>query len=125
MRRLPWLMITVMLGATWAPGAESESAGTCELVPSAQTDQQHNPARSTHELYGKITVVKGERFTLQPRTGRLVEVDATDALRAHLTAPLIVGRAVLVRGDYDAKGVLYAQAILRAKDSETLWPADR
>jgi len=54
-----------------------------------------------------------------------VEVDATDAVRARLSTPLIGGRAVLVRGDYDSKGVLHAQAILRAKDSAALWPADR
>jgi hypothetical protein len=118
-------MIAVAVNGAWTAPAAARTFFGGGLVPSAQTDQQHNAAPAPHELYGKITAVKDSRLTIQPRTSHAVEVDATDAVRARLSTPLIVGRAVLVRGDYDSKGVLHAQAILRAKDSAALWPADR
>ena len=77
-----------------------------------------------HEIYGTIRTMTGSQLGLQTRTG-LVRVDAADALRTYQSAVLFVGRSVMVRGAFDAAGVLHAQTILRAKDSPEFWSPDR
>lgn len=76
------------------------------------------------EFYGKIVSVDGARITIETRTRQVITVDATDAVRAHMSVPFVVGHAVGAKGISDAKNILHAQVILRAKASPELWPAD-
>jgi len=82
-------------------------------------------AGATREIYGKIQSVKGTMVTLQTRTGTLVQVDAKPAITAERSVTLIVGHAIQVKGALDKSGVLHAEIVQKAKDSPTIWPADR
>jgi hypothetical protein len=89
---------------------------------SAAKSAEQKPAR---EIYGKIQSLKGTLVTLQTRTGNIVQVDAKPAMEAQRSVPLVVGRAVAVKGTVDKAGILHAEILQRAKDSSILWPADR
>jgi hypothetical protein len=80
---------------------------------------------ATRDIYGKIQSVKGTMVTLQTRTGTLVQVDAKPAIAAERSVTLIVGSAIEVKGTVDKAGVLHAEILQKAKDSPTIWPADR
>jgi hypothetical protein len=58
-------------------------------------------------------------------TRRTVEVDATPAVQSQRTSVLAAHGLYTVVGAYDAKGVLHAQTIQRAKNGTTAWPVDR
>jgi hypothetical protein len=77
------------------------------------------------EIYGKIQSVKGTMFTLQTRSGTLVQVDTKPALEAQRAVNLLVGHAIVATGTVDKKGVLHAEIVQKAKDSPTVWPPDR
>jgi hypothetical protein len=79
---------------------------------------------SQHEIFGTITSTSGSQFTLQTRTGSLVQVDASAAIQNDLSIELEAGETVDVQGTFDAKGVLLASSVQHAKDSPDLWPAD-
>jgi len=110
------------------------AGGTCFAMPQApaakETPKKESAAKSAEEkapreIYGKIQSFKGTRITLQTRSGSIVQVDAKSAMEAQRSAPLVVGRAVAVKGTVDKAGVLHAEILQRAKDSSVLWPADR
>jgi hypothetical protein len=103
--------------------------GLIESAPTAHTVAYTPGTRdvlsgSEHEIFGSITTIDGSQFTLQTRTGSLVEVDASIAIQKELSANLLVGGAVEVRGTFDGNGVLRATVIQRTKDSPDLWPND-
>jgi hypothetical protein len=108
--------------------------GMCLSAFAQQSSGSRRPARanthetssnSVREVYGKILSVDGSRITIETRTGQVVTVDATDAVRNHMSVPLVAGHAVEARGTSDAKNVIHAQIVLRAKASPDMWPADR
>src|SRR5271155_871594 len=72
---------------------------------------------SKREIYGKIQSVKGTTFTLQTRSGALVQVDAKPAAEAQRTVNLLVGHAIVATGTVDKKGVLHAEIVQKAEDS--------
>jgi hypothetical protein len=77
------------------------------------------------EVTGTLLTVRGSLLTLRTRTGKLVQVDDSDAARHERIGDLVAGKPFNARGKYDAAGVLHAVAIVRAKPSEASWPADR
>jgi hypothetical protein len=80
-------------------------------------------APGEHEIYGTIRTIGDGRMTLATRTGTAVAVRA--AIDAHLGVDLHQGRTVRVIGRRDAKGLLQASSIVKAKPSPLAWPADR
>ncbi len=78
-----------------------------------------------NEVTGTLVEISGSFLTLRTRTGRIVRVDDSDAVRLERSAVLIAGRPYNVRGTYDAAGILHAAAIVRAKPSPGTWPPDR
>jgi hypothetical protein len=80
---------------------------------------------AAHEVTGTLVAIKGSRLTLRTRTGRVVRIDDSDARRHERSAVLVLGESFYVGGTYDAACVLHAVAIVRAKRSQTTWPADR
>jgi hypothetical protein len=79
----------------------------------------------SHELRGTVTAIDGTSLTLRLRTGSMLHVDIASAKAAGNMAPPSIGHASLIRGDYDAHGVLVAKYVLHQKDNQALWPADR
>lgn len=85
----------------------------------------HIAYTTPHEVTGTLVETRGSRLALRTRTGRVVRVDDSDAVRHERSVDLVVGRVLDARGTYDAAGVLRATSIVRAKPSPASWPADR
>jgi hypothetical protein len=115
------VLAVVASGNSFAAPQAPATKGTAKQESATRPGEQ----KSTREIYGKIQSLKGTLVTLQTRTGSLVQVDAKGAMKAQRSAPLVVGRAIAVKGTVDKAGVLHAEILQRAKDSSTLWPADR
>jgi hypothetical protein len=77
-----------------------------------------------HSLYGTLIAMQKGSLTLRTRTGKLVTVDNSAAVKSYHSVIPIVGGALLIRGEYDAKGMLHARSILRAKNLKALWGKD-
>jgi hypothetical protein len=123
MKPRQFVIFRIVLIAIWGSllGVRSLSGQT----PSASKTAANATDGSTqHQLYGTIRDVKGSRLTIETRDKRMVEVDAAVATKTHRAVVLSVGGTICVVGSYDAKGVLHAETIQRAKSSPTVWPAD-
>jgi hypothetical protein len=101
------------------------TAGTSLAMAQAAKVGEAAAETSKREIYGKIQSVKGTTFTLQTRSGALVQVDAKPAAEAQRAVNLLVGHAIVATGSVDKKGVLHAEIVQKAKDSPAVWPADR
>jgi hypothetical protein len=67
-----------------------------------------------HVMFGTISRLAGPYFTLLLRTNKIVNVDASLALRSgEYSAPLFVGKIVMVTGKLDATGMLHASSVSR------------
>jgi len=96
----------------------------------AKAGTPHAPAfrptsAAPNEVTGTLLSVNGSYLTLRMRTGQVVRVDASGALRQERSGDLVVGEPFNVRGKYDAARVMHAVAIVRAKPSESTWLPDR
>ncbi len=105
------------------------AAGFLAPAPSAfaRTPQAAAPQskETQRAVYGTIRSIDGSTLTIETRDKKMLKVNTKAALESQRTGVLIVGRAVLIHGSYDAKGLLQASAIQRAKASPTLWPEDK
>ena len=82
--------------------------------------------RNDRMLYGRIETIRGNALEVRSRTGRLLRVDASDAVRSGTySAPLFVGKLVLITGYYDAAQTLHAQTITRQARLNAQSGADR
>ncbi len=82
--------------------------------------------RSPHDVSGAIVTLRSNVIALKLRSGRIVPVDATDAIASgRFSAPLYVGKLVDITGAYDAKHVLHAETITRVPRVNASTPADR
>jgi len=91
-------------------------------TPQAAAPQSKETQRA---VYGTIRSIDGSTLTIETRDKKMVKVNTKAAIESQRAGVLIVGRTVLVHGSYDAKGMLQASAIQRAKASPTLWPEDK
>ena len=82
-------------------------------------------ARWEHRITGKIVSLKRDQLQVETREKRHVPVDASEAIKNKRVNALSNGSRITVFGAYDAKGVLHAQSIQRAKNLPSAWPADR
>jgi hypothetical protein len=72
-----------------------------------------------------VTAVNGTIISLLTRKGATVMIDNSDAFARHRSTLIVVGRTLVVDGDYDKDGVLHATLTLRAKSSPLLWYSDK
>ncbi len=96
-----------------------------KAVPMAASLTYRTTFSARNEVTGTLLEISDSFLTLRTRTGRVVRVDDSDAVRHERSAVLIVGRPFNARGAYDAASVLHAAAIVRAKPSPGTWPPDR
>lgn len=123
---MKWIRLIIVAGTAVAAltiGATAVWGG--QAKPNSQTPATNSASGSLHQVYGVIRQVDGSQITIEARDQRMVQVDAVPATQGNRTIILAVGRAVNVLGSYDAKGVLHAQSIQRAKSSSAGWPPDR
>jgi hypothetical protein len=100
------------------------------LAGSGQTQKTtaalHNEAASwEHRITGRIVSFKRDQLQVETREKRHVQVDASEAIKNKRVNALSNGSLITVFGAYDAKGVLHAQSIQRAKNLPSAWAADR
>jgi hypothetical protein len=126
------IRIQTFLWAVFAGVLVNAFLGECTIEAQAPKTPPPNSSQSAgasdnslHDIYGTVRAVKGSQFTIEARAGRLVQVDASTAFQTYRGVNPTVGHAVGVRGTFDAKGVLHAEMVMRAKDSSAMWPADR
>ncbi len=110
--------ILFFIAAGFLAPAPSSFAGT----PQAAAPQSKETQRA---VYGTIRSIEGSTLTIETRDKKILKVNTKAAVESQRTGVLIVGRAVLIHGSYDAKGLLQASAIQRAKSSPTLWREDK
>lgn len=93
----------------------------------AKNPQATDSAKSEnqHAVYGTIRSVDGATLTIESRDKKMIKVNIKSAVEAQRIGVLIVGRAVLIHGSFDAKGTFQASAVQRAKSSQALWPEDK
>jgi len=120
--RICVLVMAMITGGTCFVRAQAPGAGEAAKREGATKSAEQGPTR---EIYGKIQSIKGTMVTLQTRSGALVQVDAKPAVTAERSVNLLVGHAISVKGTVDKAGVLHAEILQKAKDSPTIWPADR
>ncbi|MBV9718049.1 MAG: hypothetical protein JOZ77_01925 [Candidatus Eremiobacteraeota bacterium] len=97
-------------------------------VPAATTmAAEPSPPQGSvsHQITGVLVRVSGSALTLRSRTGRIVRVDDSAAVKLERSSDLVLGEPFIISGSYDAAGVLRAVAIVRAKPSTDAWPPDR
>ena len=118
MKRFQLSIFAIVLTA-WSNSSNGQA-------PSAsQSEAQSADNGSPHQIYGIIRSVKGSQLVIETRDKRMVSVDATAAIKAYRTVVLAVDRTINASGTYDAKGVLHAERVQRAKSSPNSWLADR
>lgn len=78
-----------------------------------------------HEVFGILVSSDDGRLKVRDRAGKIIEVDATVAVREYHSVPLAIGRALHLVGTYDSAGVLHVATVLRARMSAADWPSDR
>jgi hypothetical protein len=77
-----------------------------------------------HRVTGKVLSAKGPLLQVETREKRQVKMDATEAIKSQRAYSYNPGIFITVYGAYDAKGVLHAQSIQRAKNLPAAWPPD-
>jgi len=98
--------------------AVAKSAKAASIQPDAE------PVLPGHAIYGILTAMRKGSLTLRTRTGKVVTVNNTQAVKTFHSAIPQVGKALLVRGEYDKTGVLQATSIQRTQDLPALWGKD-
>jgi hypothetical protein len=77
-----------------------------------------------HEITGTLVAINGAQLTLRTRTGKIVRVDDSIAMRQERSAVLVLGEPFTAGGTYNG-GALDAAVIWRAKPSPAMWSTDR
>lgn len=115
------LLILTCAAATFASWAKADTACP-RAVSAAGAAAASAPAT---RLIGTIVKVEGALLTVKTRTGEEVRVYAGPALDAQQSTVLLVGRSVDILGTLaGSNGLVYADAIRRAKDNPAGWPPD-
>jgi hypothetical protein len=102
--------------------AKTSAVTRLSTAPSIQPEAA--PALPGHSVYGVLIAMRKGALTLRTRDGKQVIVDNSEAVKSYRSVIPVIGGALLVRGDYDGKGVLHARSILRAKNLKSLWGKD-
>ena len=114
---------TALLAATFATAASAQTAIRIHPVIRPRTVPTSLPMSAfAHGAFGRIARLQTTSFVMRLRSGRLLNVDASDAIASgRVSAPLYVGKAILVTGTLDARGTFVAQTVTRMEhiDSET------
>jgi hypothetical protein len=104
------------LSSATRPRAESLRPGIVTATP---------PGRP-HMVVGTISRVAGANLVVELRTRRLLHVDASPALASgRYSAPLFVGKFVIIEGTYGTDGTLFATSITRLPRIDSESPQDR
>jgi hypothetical protein len=84
------------------------------------------PIGPTHIASGTIARITGSILLLELRNRRPLRVDATYAIaRGSYSAPLFIGKIVIVEGRFGRDGTLFATTVTRMSKLDATTPLDR
>ena len=83
---------------------------------------QEAPSR---DIFGLVQTVEGSNLSLKTRTGAVIQVDASGAIAAGMSPPIMSGHSYEVVGSIGASGVLDAERIARTSSLQATWPPDK
>ena len=115
----------ILVAFVIAPCAVAPQRASASPRPNRAAQAKSGAPDVQHDIYGTIRSVEGAKLTIETRAKKTVQVDTKTANEAQRAVVLIIGHAVLVHGTYDAKGILHASSVQRAKPSPALWPEDK
>jgi hypothetical protein len=115
------ILILACAGAALASASQAAESGCPRAVPAPGVAASAGPAA---ELFGTISQIQGNQLTVETRTGKQVTIDATPALNAQQSTPLIPGRAVDILGTLGPAEVVRADVIRQAKPDPAGWDPD-
>jgi hypothetical protein len=70
--------------------------------------------RALHFVFGTLVAIRGSALTLRTRGGSILQVDAAAAIAAGTySAPLFVGKVVVLGGSYEGPRTFRAQTVTR------------
>jgi len=78
----------------------------------------------THEVHGIVVSVKSTTLHLRLRDGRVVAIDLRQAAAARATGILPIGKAVVVYGTIDKRGVFHATSVGNTSQNPKDWTPD-
>jgi hypothetical protein len=108
-------MVSILVTRPVAAAAQSHpSTQAAPLRGGIGLGRSSGLSRTVHNVFGTIVSFTNlqTNFVLRTRTGHLILVDAAKAATSGAySAPLFVGKLVVVNGNYDARHVLYATAV--------------
>jgi len=134
-RRVARVLYALAIALAAAPfaGADGQTLRRAPLpthvvgrpLPQASTEPTPRPGPQ-HTVFGSITKLEKKLFVVRLRSGRTLDVDASDAVDSgRFSAPLFVGKVVVMTGTVDAHGIFYAQSVTRFSRIDTMTPRDR
>ena len=78
----------------------------------------------THQVHGVVVSVKSATLHLRLRDGRVVAIDLRQAAAAHATGILPIGKAVVIYGTIDTRGVFHASSVGHTSQNPKDWTPD-
>lgn len=109
----------------WIRACIAIAALACTAVFAAWGQAPAGGAAAEHLMSGIVHKINGNQFTLELRTGKTVQVDASSAAKAEKLVTLSEGLAVSAEGIRDKAGILHAGTVNRIKSARAMWPEDR
>ena len=106
-------------------GLSSAAAAKQAAVSYSPAAMQVALPAGTHEIFGIVKAMNGNKFVVQRRDGSTIRVDASVAESTWRYAEPAPGHGVLMRGSFDRDGLLHADIVLHAKKNAAMWRADR
>jgi hypothetical protein len=95
-------------------------------IPTAAPVATPLPVGPTHVAFGTIAKMTGPILTVILRNRRPVRVDATWAIaNGYYSAPLFIGKLVVVEGRFGRDGTLFANTVTRMTKLDATTPLDR
>jgi hypothetical protein len=117
------LVVATAPPAVLAQAASPAPAPAVDRAAFLRTVNAH--AILPHAEYGTIASISGTQLTLLLRSGKTLAVDASQAIASgQYSAPLFVGKVVVIEGSPRADGVFAAQRVSRLTRLDAQTAAD-
>ena len=127
MSHLSRTLVACALVASFAGTASAQSARYHPVIRPGTGSATPLGARAfEHSAFGQIARMGSGGFVMRLRSGRMLVVDASAAMASgRFSAPLFVGKLVVVTGGVDSRGTFLAQTVTRMTHIDKTTRADR
>lgn len=115
MKKLRLMIFATLAALAASANPNLGTTSAAQASPKAPSKSQTGTKDVRREISGTVKSVTGTQIAVQTGNGEILKVDASQAIKDHLSVSLSVGTMVAVKGTSDAKGVIHAESILRSK----------